>query len=179
MGSLKDGLLRAGLVSKKQTVHAERTQRAKRTKRKRAGEVDPELLRQQAAREERALRLAAEEAARVAKRHVERAEHERRVQVHNLVRRPKGGDTRPGQRAFHFLQRGGRIGRLWVTGAVGGLLDSGHAAVLEDPFEGDDRFQIVDRDAAERVLRIDPTWVRFYNGHPDHAGLPLPADDGS
>jgi len=172
MGSLRDGLLKAGLVSKKQTAHQERTKRSKRKKRKRGRQADPEELRRQRVAKERADEAAAQEAARVAAERARQAAHELRVQVRNLIHRPSGGDPRRGQRGFHFVTRAMRIGRVWVTGAVGGLLERGRAGIAEDPFGGDDRYHVLERATIERIIAIDGTWVRFYNGHPDYAGLP-------
>ncbi len=172
MGTLRDQLLRAGLVTKKQKEHQERRAR-KRAKKKRKGHVDAEEAARLAALEEERRRREEEQARRVEEERRAREEHERRVQVKNLIARQRPMDVRQGRRRFHYPTRDGRIGWLWMTDTMAHLLEVGEAAIVEDPFGGGDPIRVVDKDTAARLVEVGPDWIRFWNGSEAHAGLPV------
>ncbi len=177
MGSLKDQMLQAGLVSRRQVDHQERVARTKKKKAKH-GALDPEEEARKAALAAQAEEAARAQAERVEEERLRRLEHEGRVRVRNLLLRPSTFDSRPGQRRFHYLTRGGGIQWFWVTGTTGQMLESGLLGVAEEPFGSEPVFRLVERDTLAAIQVADPRWIRFWNGHPDHAGLPVGEDEG-
>ena len=172
MSSLQEQLCKAGLVGKKQKAHQERRRRKKAKKRRMGAGADPQeearrgaLQEQRREREEARVRRVADEQARG-------QEHERRVQVRNLIHSQDPVETRPGSRRFCHPTRGARIRWLYVTEATAALLERGDLGVVEDPFGHGSSWHIVPRGTLERMIEVDGSWIMFWNGHPDHAGLP-------
>ena len=53
---------------------------------------------------------------------------------------------------------------LHVSEPIGLQLSTGTLAIVERPEESEEpRYILIEREAAELVARIDPTYVRFYN----------------
>ena len=86
----------------------------------------------------------------------ERALWLRQLVEANRVREP------PGEVNFHFVKRSGKIGRLAVSPETAGLLESGAAAVVEDP--GQPEHAVVPSEAAQRIYQVDPQAIRFWHG---------------
>jgi uncharacterized protein len=161
MQNLRDKLLKAGLVSEKQANEASREQRApKQQHRAREEKISTE---EQQRRDAFALREAEQgeerrkEAAKVAEARMqsERARRLRQlVESHRVVEK--------GEVTFHYVRRSGKIGRLDVSLPMQQKLESGGAAVVEDP--GSPDCAVVLADAAKRIYEVDPQAIRFWFG---------------
>lgn len=144
MQSLRDQLLKAGLVTQEQVTKAETeqtkpTRRRKRSSKKSAGPrpVVPVKMPELSEPNRLALMQAIEE---------------------HRVR----GDTR-GEVEHYFTLRDGRVRRMYVTKEVYGGLVSGRLAIVE---KGEiDRHIIVSAEALAVIRSIDVEAVRFHNAH--------------
>jgi uncharacterized protein YaiL (DUF2058 family) len=72
---------------------------------------------------------------------------------------------------FHFVKRSGKIGRLAVSPETAKLLESGAAAVVEDP--GQPEHAIVHGEVAKRIYEVDPRAIRFWFGPEKPIGFDL------
>jgi uncharacterized protein YaiL (DUF2058 family) len=161
MQNLRDKLLKAGLVSETQAKEAARDQRPAGTHRAREAAVSVEEKQRReafAAREAEQAEERRKEAAKVAeaKMQSERARRLRQLVESHRIREA------PGDVAFHFVKRSGKIGRLALSPETAKLLESGGAAVVDDP--GSPDHAVVPADAARRVYEVDPQAIRFWFG---------------
>jgi uncharacterized protein YaiL (DUF2058 family) len=130
MQNLRDKLLKAGLVDKKQKTQVD-TQDRRDKKQKGAEQLAAEEAQKQLAFAEK---LAAEAEARrksEAERAAERARHEDRERVRNLCERWAVRQRRPGPQRFYFTRRSGAIGYLLVSDELGEQLQNGGLAIVE------------------------------------------------
>ena len=161
MQNLRDKLLKAGLVSDKQAQEAARDQRPpkKHREREEAQAVEERQRREAfAAREAELSEERRKESAKVAeaKMQSERARRLRQLVESNRLREP------PGEVSFHFVKRSGKIGRLALSPATAKLLESGGAAVVDDP--GSPDHAVVPAEVAKRIYQVDPQAIRFWFG---------------
>ena len=163
MQNLRDKLLKAGLVDDKQVQKAERDQRApmkSQTHRQREETVSAEDLERRAAFAARAAEQAEERRKEAAKRAEAKAQSERARRLRQLVEANRISD--PGASLFHYVRRSGKIGRLAIGPETQKLLESGGAAVVEDPGAAD--CALVPAEAAKKIYQVDPKCIRFWLG---------------
>lgn len=128
--NLRDKLLKAGLVDKKQKVLAD-TQDRREKKQRGADELAAaEAEKQRLFAEKQAQEAEEQRLAELAKA-AERAEREAAHRVRNICDRWAVRVTRPGQRRFYFVQRSGRVGYLWLPDALCDQLCLGALAIIE------------------------------------------------
>ncbi|MBL9045369.1 MAG: DUF2058 family protein [Myxococcales bacterium] len=128
--NLRDKLLKAGLVDKKQKVLAD-TQDRREKKQRGADELAAaEAEKQRLFAEKQAQEAEERRQAELAKA-TERAEREAAHRVRNICDRWAVRVTRPGQRRFYFVQRSGRVGYLWLPDALCDQLCLGALAIIE------------------------------------------------
>ena len=160
--SLRDALLKAGKVSKKQAQVAA-TEKRKKRKKKKGHRVEAEALRAQEQRHASRMSDQADanreraEAARL-----EREAHEARMRLKNVIHTWQRKPGRRADRAFHFVRSSGAIGVTRIEGAQAWELQFGGLAIVEHPDDGAPR--LVARDAVEKILRLKPGALRFYVG---------------
>lgn len=165
MASIKDQLLKAGLVSKKAARKAGAEKRAERlAEGKQASDVADEAERR---------RLALYEA-KLAEQQTRDQEHESRRQQEQQRRDSLNRLTnlvsahalplRGGDRRWYFVCRDGVIRWLAVPEVVGQRLEGGSAAVIEDPrgATGGSAFVVVAQEAAEACSEALPDHVLFW-----------------
>ncbi|HZR10468.1 MAG TPA: DUF2058 family protein [Myxococcales bacterium] len=162
MQNLRDKLLKAGLVTEKQAKEAARDQRqgppkAHREREKQISEEERQRREAFAAREAEVSEERRKEAAKQAEA---RMQSERARRLRQLVEAHRMRE--PGEVAFHYVRRSGKIGRLDVSLATQKLLEQGGAAVVEDP--GSPDCAVVPGDAAKRIYEVDPQAIRFWFG---------------
>ncbi len=162
MGSLRDELLKAGLVDRKSKQRAETEVRRKKKKRKKK-QADQEEAARRAAYEEEVARKAAENRAREAARKAEQEKKERDNRVANLVRAWSERSTGRARQRWYFVARGRTIWFLEVTAEQAWKLEMGTLAIVRNPMDPDEPFALVPRSAAEKIEAIDPEVVRFWN----------------
>ena len=160
MQNLRDKLLKAGLVTEKQAQEAARDTRAPKKHREReAKESEEEKQRREAfaAREAELAEERRKEAAKVAEA---RMQSERARRLRQIVESNRIDD--PGASLFHYVRRNGKIGRLALGLETQKLLESGGAAVVEDPGAPD--CAVVPAEAAKKIYEVDPLAIRFWHG---------------
>jgi uncharacterized protein YaiL (DUF2058 family) len=156
--SLRDQLLKAGLISEKQARQAAHTQRVDRKQQGRQGvEAEREQRKQQVEAERQAKREA--DKAREAARRDRVLDRETENRLRQIVASGRIDKTR-GPRRFYFLTRDDRLPSVEVSDELAARLERGGAAIVESP-EGE--LTIVDGDAARRVAELDPAWLRVWN----------------
>ena len=163
MQNLRDKLLKAGLVDDKQVQKAERDQRAPKktqTHHQREEKISAEEEQRRAAFAARAAEQAEERRKEAAKRAEAKAQSERAHRLRQLVTTNRIDD--PGASLFHYVRRNGKIGRLAIGLPTQALLESGGAAVVEDPGAVD--CAIVPAAVAAKIYEVDPKCIRFWLG---------------
>jgi uncharacterized protein YaiL (DUF2058 family) len=160
LGNIRDKLLKAGLVDKKQKQQAD-TQDRRDKKQKSADQhiADDEERKRQFA--ERQATEAAAQRQQEEERAVERAVHEQRNRVSNICDRWAVRSQKPGQRRFYYVKRSRFIGHLLINDGLCDQLLLGSLVIVERQPD-DDAHVLLPPDAAERVQAIDPVAVRFW-----------------
>jgi len=69
----------------------------------------------------------------------------------------------PGERAFFFMTRKGRLRRWEISEEQAQLLESGRLAIVERPEPGAIEHSLVPSETAEKILALSPKSVRFFN----------------
>ncbi len=159
MQNLRDKLLKAGLVTEKQAKEAE--QRTPRKHREREAQASVEERQRREAFAAREAELAEERRREAAKAAEARMQSERARQLRQLVESNRLREA-PGEVNFHFVRRSGKIARLAVSPETAKMLESGAAAVVEDP--GQPEHAVVPAEAARRIYEVDPQAIRFWCG---------------
>lgn len=148
--SLRDALLNAGKIDKKQKKKADKSlntaehQGRKRRKKKKKAPADAVTS---------AVKTAEQSAAEAAQR--------RRAKLAEIVSEGRIEDS--GRRRFHYIARNDEIYYMTVSDVVGFQLEGGKAAIVEDYSEKIGDHAIVSQDAALKVINVDRDSVRFYN----------------
>ena len=196
MQNLRDKLLQAGLISKKQKKQVEHQLREERTQAKKEGRVQEPAagLKEKVAREleerrkrereqrlaenerrrqeEEARRLQEEELARERRR---RSEQEwQKLKARSLLEASMFIPSIPGPVRFHFVARRGGIRWIWVSTRMAMELAAGLVAICQVPEWGEEKFCLVRRDVAETLLQMDPSLVRFFVRDPEKDLVELP-----
>lgn len=161
MQNLRDKLLKAGLVTEKQAKEAARDQRGPpKAHREREKQISEEERQRREAFAAREAEVSEERRKEAAKQAEARMQSERARRLRQLVETHRMRE--PGEVAFHYVRRSGKIGRLDVSLATQKLLEQGGAAVVEDP--GSPDCAVVPGDAARRIYEVDPQAIRFWFG---------------
>jgi uncharacterized protein YaiL (DUF2058 family) len=161
MQNLRDKLLKAGLVSENQAKEAAREQKApKQTHRLREQQVSQEERERRDAFALREAEQAEERRKEAAKIAEARMQSERARRLRQLVESNRIADK--GEVTFHYVRRSGKIGRLDVSLDLQAKLESGAAALVEDP--GSPDCAVVVAEAAKRIYEVDPQAIRFWFG---------------
>ena len=130
MQNLRDKLLKAGLVDKKQKVQVDTQDRREKKQRGADQLAAEEAEKQRLFAEKQAAEAEARRQADLAKV-AERASHEAANRVRNICDRWAVRLTKPGQRRFYFVQRSGRVGYLWLPEVICDQLCLGALAIVE------------------------------------------------
>jgi uncharacterized protein YaiL (DUF2058 family) len=163
MQNLRDQRVKTGLVSKGQKHQVEQEKRRERKQLKK-GEADALAQEQQ--------RLAYEarlEAQRVADRERAAAQRTQFEAKEKLLRIQHITDywrleEPTGTLRWYFMTRNNVVKYLSVSEPLGLQLSTGALAIVERPDELEEpRYVLIEREAAELVARVDPTYVRFHN----------------
>ena len=157
--SLRDQLLKAGVVDKKAAARAAHDQRVENKAKGREG-----LQAEKAAREAKAEEDLKAQRARDKEREKQRkAEQEARDQAFRVAQIADTGTYNKrwnGPRMYYYETRDGRVPYLEISDEVQGLLDRGSLAIAESP---DGEIKLIDREAAERIAALDAEWLRAWN----------------
>lgn len=150
MQSLRDQLLKAGLVTKEQAAKAAADNNRPRRKKRRS-------------RGKKANGGA--EGGKVAStmpRVVELSDSHRLALFQAIEQHRVRGETR-GEMEHYFTLRDGRVRKMFVSKEISGGLQSGRLAIVEN---GElERHIIVSSEAVPPISDIDPEAIRFHNAH--------------
>lgn len=169
MQNLRDKLLNAGLVNKKQARKAEHQQRMKRRrKKKKKNQGDAVEDEAQLSREELYQAQLEEQRQRnlefAQKERQEREAKERQLRVRYLVDH-YAVHYRRGRDKWYFVTRSGKILHVMVDQRTAYGLEHGQFAIVERPREQDEdkAHEVVTRQACDLIWEVDPEHVRFFN----------------
>jgi uncharacterized protein YaiL (DUF2058 family) len=163
MQNLRDQLLKTGLISKGQKQQVEQEKRRERKQLKK-GEAD--ALAQEQQRRAYEARLEAQRVADRERAAAQRAQFEakekflriRQITDYWRLEEPTG------TLRWYFMTRNNVVKYLSVSEPLGLQLSTGALAIVECPDELEEpRYVLIEREAAELVARVDPTYVRFHN----------------
>lgn len=166
MQNLRDQLLKAGLVTKQQKQQTEQDQRRERKQLKK-GQV--EELTQEQQRQAHAARLEAQRTAdrqRAVEQRQQVEAKEKLLQLRHTIDYWQLPEEPKASRRWYFVTRHNVVKYLPVTAPTALQLRAGALAIVEHPDEAEPRYVLVERDAAEVVVHVDPEYVRFYNREP-------------
>ena len=165
MQNLRDQLLKSGLASKKQKQQVEQSKRRER-KRQQKGQVEEAALAQQRAAHE--ARLEAQRAAdreRAVAQKSELEAKEKQLRLQHIIDYWQQSDDGRGDRRWYFTTRRNTIKHLYVSDPIADRLTRGDTAIVEFPDPEEERYVLVDREAAEHIAPIDHLYIRFSNSH--------------
>jgi uncharacterized protein len=164
MQNLRDQLLKTGLINKGQKHQVEQEKRRERKQLKK-GEAD-ELAREQQRRAYEA-KLEAQRVAdreRAAAQHAQLEAKEKLLRIQHIADYWRFSEEPTGTLRWYFMTRNNVVKYLSVSEPLGLQLSTGALAIVERPDEFEEpRYVLIEREAAELVARVDPTYVRFHN----------------
>jgi uncharacterized protein len=164
MQNLRDQLLQKGLISKGQKQQIEQDKRRERKQLKK-GQADEIAQAQQ--RQAYEAKLEAQRAAdrqRAAEQRALLEAKEKLFRIRHIADYWKLSEEPSGTRRWYFMTRNNIVKYLSISEPIGLQLSTGTLAIVERPEEFEEpRYLLIEREAAELVARIDPTYVRFHN----------------
>lgn len=170
IGNLRDKLLKAGVVDKKQKQQADLQDRRDK-KQKSHAELAAEEAERQRQFEERKAQEAEAQRKLEAEREAQREQHELAYRVRNIcdrwsVRQRQKGDKggkgeKSAPRRFYFVKRSQHIGYFTVSDQVYDQLLQGALAIVERAVD-EDSHVLLPPEPAERVQELAPSAVRFW-----------------
>src|SRR5256714_11625185 len=171
MQNLRDKLLKAGLVTEKQAKESERRgAKPQGTVKQKEQSISEEERQRREAFALREAELAEERRKEAAKRTEARQQSERALRLRQLVEANRVREP-PAEGNSNFVKRSGKVGRLAVSQETAKLLESGAAAVVEDP--GNPEHAVVAGEAAKRIFEVDKLAVRVWFGPEEAIGVEL------
>ena len=177
MQSLREKLLKAGLISEDQVDTQSDTSRArnKPTQRNAPADVEGRNRREQAARRPRAESERPARSAPIPKlpplavpnnKELQRLEAKKQLELERRVRELVVStelERQAGEQTFYFVTRKNRLRRMELTNELARRLEAGELAVVERPEPDRIEHSIVPASTADRILELSSRAVRFYN----------------
>jgi uncharacterized protein YaiL (DUF2058 family) len=164
MQNLRDQLLQKGLISKgqKQQIEQDKRRERKQLKKGQADEVAQAQQRQAYEAKLEAQRVADRQ--RAAEQRALLEAKEKLFRIRHIADYWKLSEEPSGTRRWYFMTRNNIVKYLSISEPIGLQLSTGTLAIVERPEEFEEpRYLLIEREAAELVARIDPTYVRFHN----------------
>jgi len=164
MQNLRDQLLKTGLINKgqKQQVEQEKRRERKQLKKGLADERAQEQQRRVYESKLEAQRDADRE--RAAAQRTQFEAKEKLLRIRHITDYWRLSEEPSGTRRWYFVTRNNMLKYLYVSEPLGLQLSTGTLAIVERPDEFEEpRYVLIEREAAELVARVDPTYVRFHN----------------
>jgi uncharacterized protein YaiL (DUF2058 family) len=189
MQDLRDKLLKAGLVDKKQAREARTDSRRDRRKKGGKRAADQHQQEQQQRFESKLADQRVRDRERQAKLNREHVEREEESRIRDFIRahtltfkiKPKlkkqDRAEAEAERPFYFIGRDGRIRRFYPGYELAHQLGLGRVAIVEaDPHDGQGRdFALVDATSALRLEELDAGRILFWNKATEGPPSDLPA----
>jgi len=175
MQDLRGKLKKAGLVSKKQARSAKTEARKakKQSEAKGPAPLEPDnalpssLQRKRQEIQQHQQRL-----------NDERARHEQRAQIKDLIRTHQIEDYRGGDQSFHYVAQDQRIRKIIITRKAAQELSRGRAAIVEQDIDPPYDYALVSQQCAERLSTLAPQKILFWNKPGSNAEEPPTGDPG-
>lgn len=166
MQDLRDKLLKAGVINKKQKRKGDH--KAREAKKKHA---DLQQRKREAQEREAELAARAQAAKETRRKELERLreqqECEERARQLEMIIRDNHFPPAKGQSKFFFLDKNGKtIHYLETSEYVVDDLVQGYKAIVEFVENQEIRFGLVNRQIAERIEKIEESAIRFFNHQP-------------
>lgn len=165
MGSLRDELFKAKLVTDKDLSKARRDEHQEKKELGRKA-IEDQKRKEQETREAEARTRREDDKRREQSRRADESKKESRFKVRDIARSAALPSARAGgTRRFYFVARSNLVPFLEVSQETGLELEHGRLAIVEVEGKKRDRtdFMIVPRDAAERIHALEADAVRFWN----------------
>ncbi len=158
--SLKEELLKANLLNKKDLRRIEHEERVDHQKKGREGREEQVRQRQQEIEQKQEEQRQRDQ--QLAKQqNQERLDKAKNIRMEDLIKTAQVEEHGP--RKFYFVARDKKIPFLQITENLSDKLEKGMLAIVEYNGPNCVEFAIVQRTCAERLLEIDPEVVRFFN----------------
>ena len=169
MQNLRDKLLKAGKISKKQKRQGDQNTRQRRKKRQKQGApsaAEEAEAKRQALYEAQLAEQQARDLALEAERRKEREAKERILRSRHIID-SYSQRLRSGRRRWYFVASDNHIRYITIRDSDAWLLEEGRLAIVErldDQREDDAQtYQVVPRDTAEVLWEMNDAYVRFWN----------------
>ncbi len=192
MQNLRDKLLKAGLVDKKSRRKADHQAREKKALDRKKGtkadkirdqkdrEYDQKLEAKRLQDRQRSLNVNLEQSEQQKKKAARQEEETRLLReqalVADLLIKNMFFPERTASEAFHFVSRSGAIRGLQVSSSIAQDLSCGDLAIAQLPGQGPERFGLVRKDIAQKILQADKSLIRFFITDSDSELASLPAE---
>jgi len=156
--SLKDELLKAKLINKKQLKKIEHEQRVERSKNghEKTKQKQQQTI-QQIQEKQNQQKQKDQELAQLKNKELQEKEHNARIQ--DILTRGKI-DITHGNRKFYFVTQNKKISCLLLHDMQAEKIEKGDLAIIEHPFN---EFYIIQRTNAQKLQTFAPEIVRFLN----------------
>lgn len=162
MANLRDQLLKSGLASKKQVQQVEQSKRRDRKRQKKGQAEETALVKQRAAH---AAKLEARKTAdrdRATTQNAEREAKEKQQRLRQIIDYWQQTDDGWGDQRWYFISRHNKIKHIYVSDPIADRLTTGDIAIVEFPDSKEERYVLVDREAAEHIAPIDNLYIRYF-----------------
>jgi uncharacterized protein YaiL (DUF2058 family) len=164
MQNLRDQLLQKGLISKGQKQQVEQDKRRERKQLKKGQADEIAQAQQRQAYEAKLEAQRAVDRQRAAEQRALFEAKEKLLRIRHIADYWKLSEEPSGTRRWYFVTRNNIVKYLSISEPIGLQLSTGTLAIVERPEEFEEpRYLLIEREAAELVARIDPTYVRFHN----------------
>ena len=164
MQNLRDQLMKTGLITKGQKQQVEQDKRRERKQLKKGQADELAQTQQRQAYEARLEAQRAVDRQRAAEQRERLEAKEKLLRLQHIVDYWGLSEEPSGTRRWYFMSRNNIVQYLYVSEPIGLQLSTGTLAIIERPEESEEpRYVLIEREAAELVARVDPTYVRFHN----------------
>ena len=164
MQNLRDQLMKTGLITKGQKQQVEQDKRRERKQLKKGQADELAQTQQRQAYEARLEAQRAVDRQRAAEQRERLEAKEKLLRLQHIVDYWGLSEEPSGTRRWYFMTRNNILTYLYVSEPIGLQLSTGTLAIIERPEESEEpRYVLIEREAAELVARVDPTYVRFHN----------------
>lgn len=166
MPSLRDQLLRAGMITKEQKRQADQEERRERKKHQKGQAEEAAQAQQQQAYEARLEAQRTADQQRAVAQRTQLGAREQGLQIRHILDYWQVPIEPAGTRRWYFATRSNTIRYLDVSDPTASQLSRGALAIVEHPEELETPYVLIDREAAVLMARLAPQYVRFYNEAP-------------
>lgn len=164
MQDLRDKLLKAGAISKKEARDARLELRKQRKKGRAGHEETAEKQQEQRQRfEEKKAQEAREAREREAERTRQRERHEAEERLRNITEQHVW-QRYSGERPFHFVDQHKRVRRLFIGDKTAEELIAGRLGIVAAPYDAERDYRLLKTEGLARLEQEAPERILFWNG---------------